>query len=52
MGKWCLVVIWECPQERTVYEYDTEDQARSAEHGMKIALGNQIAGTCIYQQFN
>ena len=42
-----LVVIFTCPRETKVYEYETEEAAREAEQGMKIALGNQIEWSCV-----
>lgn len=42
-----LVIIYTYPREKKVYEYETEDDAREAERGMKIALGNQIEWSCV-----
>lgn len=44
--KYELVVIYEYPQEKVVYEYDSQEQAEQAEKGMRTALGNQIAWSC------
>ena len=46
-----LVIIWASPEgDKVVYEYETEDQAREAEKGMKTALGNQIAWSCVREK--
>lgn len=45
--KYELVIVWATPEENAVYEYDTEDDARKAESGMRMALGNQIAWSCV-----
>ena len=42
-----LVVIYTYPRERVVFKYDSEEEAREAEQGMKIALGNQIEWSCV-----
>ena len=42
-----LVIIFEYPRERKIYEYSSEEDALDAEKGMKIALGNQIAWSCV-----
>ena len=42
-----LVVIYTFPREKVVFEYPTEGDAREAEKGMKIALGNQIEWSCV-----
>ena len=41
-----LVVIWE-NGDKDVYSYSTEKDAKSAECGMKKALGKQIQWTCV-----
>ena len=45
-----LVIIYAQPSEKVVYEYETEEQAREAEKGMKMALGNQIAWSCVREK--
>ena len=46
-----LVIIGASPEgDKVVYEYETEDQAREAEKGMKTALGNQIAWSCVREK--
>ena len=43
-----LVIIWAAPDgSKAIYEYATQDQAEQAERGMKTALGNQIAWSCV-----
>ncbi len=50
--KYELVIVWADPNdEKKVYEYDTEYQAEQAERGMRMALGNQIAWSCIRPQY-
>lgn len=49
--KYELVIIWaDQNDEKKVYEYDTEEQALEAEKGMKTALGNQIAWSCVREK--
>lgn len=48
--KWELVIIWAYPQEKVVYEYDSEEDAESARSGMLMALGNQISWSCVRQK--
>lgn len=50
-GKYELVIIWERNNEKDVYEYDSEDRARECEAGMRMALGNQIAWSCVRPQY-
>lgn len=45
--KWELVIVWEFPRKTDIYEYDSEMDAKSAENGMRMALGNQIAWSCV-----
>ena len=49
--KYELVIIWAYPEEKAVYEYDSEEQAEQAERGMKVALGNQIAWSCVRPKY-
>lgn len=43
-----LVIVWAFPEGDTVvYEYSSEEDAKSAEKGMRMALGNQIAWSCV-----
>lgn len=46
-----LVVIWACPRETVVFPYNTEEEAREAERGMKMANGNQIEWTCVRPKY-
>ena len=48
---WTLVVIWETGEKQMWY-YRTEEEARAAERGMKIANGNQISWTSVFERFN
>ena len=41
-GKWELVIVWD-DDSTDVYEYETENEAKYACDGMKMAFGNQIA---------
>jgi hypothetical protein len=41
-----LVIIWD-NGDKDVYEYPTREEAEKAELGMRIALGNQIAWSCV-----
>lgn len=51
--KYELVIVWECPEgTKAIYTYNTEDEAEQAEKGMKIALGNQIAWSCVRPKYN
>ena len=51
--KYELVIVWAFPQgEKVVYEYDSETKAAKAEEGMRIALGNQIAWSCVRPKYN
>lgn len=49
--EWTLVVIWESG-EKQEFGYETEQQARDAERGMRIANGNQIAWTSVFKRYN
>lgn len=48
---WTLVVIWETG-EKQMWDYRTEEEARAAERGMRIANGNQISWTSVFERFN
>lgn len=41
-----LVIIWS-DNTRDVYEYGDREAAERAESGMRTALGNQIAWSCV-----
>jgi len=50
--KYELVIIWANPDgEKVVYEYCSEEDARSAENGMRMALGNQVLWSCVRPKF-
>jgi len=42
-----LVIIYTFPRETVVYTYNTKEEAKEVQQGMKIALGNQIEWSCI-----
>lgn len=51
--KYELVIIWKCPEgTKAIYTYNTEDEAEQVEKEIKIALGNQIAWSCVRPKYN
>ena len=48
-----LVIIWEYPEgDKVIYTYDSEEEAEQAQKGMRMALGNQIAWSCVRPKYN
>lgn len=46
--KYELVIIWAAPDNsKVIYEYGSQEDAEKAERGMRMALGNQIAWSCV-----
>lgn len=51
--KFELVIVWADPRdEKAVYEYSSQESAEQAERGMRVALGNQIAWSCVRPKYN
>lgn len=48
-GKFELVIIWS-NGDKEIWEYQTEEEAKEAEEGMHVAVGNQISWSCVRPQ--